>query len=147
MKRQASVTPEFVEFIPDRIAEGTIYISMKFATAVHKCCCGCGNEVVTPFSPTDWTLTFDGVSVSLDPSIVNWSFRCISHYWIRRNSITWADQWSREEIATGRRRDRSSKERYFATEKTADEAPHPDQEQARGKTWQKIRKWWTRRKA
>jgi hypothetical protein len=47
-----------------------------------KCCCGCGHEVVTPFSPTDWKLTFDCVSVSLYPSIGNWSPPCRAHYFI-----------------------------------------------------------------
>lgn len=96
---------EFVESIPDELASNTIYISIAFATVVHRCCCGCGNEVVTPLSPVDWQLMFDGETVSLYPSIGNWSFRCQSHYWITRNSIRWAEQWSDERIAAGRARD------------------------------------------
>ena len=78
---------KFVEFIPDVIEEGVLYISIEYCTAIHKCVCGCGNEVVTPLSPTDWELTFNGKTVSLDPSIGNWSFKCQSHYWIAKNSI------------------------------------------------------------
>jgi len=51
MKRSA-VTHEFVEHLPHELEEGRIYVSILFATAAHKCCCGCGNEVVTPLSPT-----------------------------------------------------------------------------------------------
>ena len=47
---------EFVDFIPDELEQGTIYISIRFATASHFCLCGCGNKVVTPIRPTDWTL-------------------------------------------------------------------------------------------
>lgn len=96
---------EFVEFIPDDLGSNTIYISIAFATVAHRCCCGCGSEVVTPLSPTDWQLTFDGETVSLYPSIGNWSFPCQSHYWIDRNGIRWAEQWSEERIAAGRARD------------------------------------------
>jgi len=60
-----------------------------FGTVVHKCCCGCGNEVVTPLSQTDWQLSFDGESISLYPSIGNRNFKCKSHYWIKNNNVIW----------------------------------------------------------
>ena len=91
MKPPKALTHEFVEFIPDMIEEGKLYVSIEYATTVHKCCCGCGKEVVTPLSPTDWKLIFDGKTVSLDPSIGNWSFPCRSHYWIRNNWALWAE--------------------------------------------------------
>lgn len=108
---------EFVEYIPEDLNEGVVYVSIKYATAVHKCCCGCGNEVTTPISPTDWRLIFDGESVSLEPSIGNWSFPCRSHYWITRNRVRWAPRWSEKEIAAARARERAAKERYFYARK------------------------------
>ena len=51
---------------------------------------GCGGRVVTPLSPDDWRLTYDGDTVSLWPSIGNWAFACQSHYWIRSDQIVWA---------------------------------------------------------
>jgi len=80
---------KFVENIPDNLENGIIYISLAYGTVVHKCCCGCGNEVVTPLSPKDWKLLFDGESISLFPSIGNWSFDCRSHYWIKDNKVVW----------------------------------------------------------
>jgi len=88
------INHEFVEFIPDIIKSDTIYISIPFATATHLCCCGCGLKVVTPISPCDWKLTFDGESISLHPSIGNLQFPCKSHYWIRDSRVVWADSWS-----------------------------------------------------
>ena len=44
---------KFVEFIPEVLEDGILYISLTYCTAIHKCVCGCNNEVVTPFSPTD----------------------------------------------------------------------------------------------
>ena len=98
----AELRPEFVEFIPKQTLDGVLYVSIEYATAVHRCCCGCGNKVVTPLSPASWSLTFDGETVSLDPSIGNWSFDCRSHYWINRNRVEWAPSWSAAEVASGR---------------------------------------------
>ena len=112
-KRETSLTYEFVEFIPAKIQEGKLYISITYATATHKCFCGCEKEVVTPLSPTDWKLIFDGQSVSLNPSIGNWSFDCKSHYWIRRNRIIWSETWSEERIKNGREYDRISKNNHY----------------------------------
>ena len=50
MKPEIALKHEFVEFIPDELEQGTIYISIRFATASHLCCCGCGNKVVTPIT-------------------------------------------------------------------------------------------------
>jgi hypothetical protein len=118
MNRRAVLTHEFVENLPNELRDGTIYVSIPFATAAHKCCCGCGEEVITPLSPTDWKLTFDGESISLDPSIGNWSFACKSHYWIVRNKVKWARRWSQKEIESGRDHDRLAKKRYFDNTET-----------------------------
>lgn len=89
--------------MPVELEDGILYISIPFKTAIHKCCCGCGNKVVTPLAPTEWKLTFDGETVSLNPSIGNWSFPCQSHYWIRRNHIDWSRKFSKAEVAAVRR--------------------------------------------
>ena len=112
MKRQ-TITHKFVEFIPEQMEEGIVYVTIEYATALHRCCCGCGSEVVTNLSPTDWKLIFDGETISLDPSIGNWSFPCQSHYFIRQNKVVWAGKWTPERIAAGRERDRARKTVYF----------------------------------
>lgn len=104
---------EFVEFIPSERALGTLYISIEYTTIVHDCLCGCGNKVVTPLSPTGWKVTFDGESISLNPSIGNWGFPCRSHYIIDRNRIIWAGSMTPEQIESGRRRDRALRAKHF----------------------------------
>ena len=99
--------------MPDPLEEGVLYVSIPFALASHRCCCGCGCEVVTPLSPTDWMLIFDGETISLFPSIGNWGFPCKSHYWIENNSIAWAEEWSDDKINAERRRDRVRKRLYY----------------------------------
>jgi hypothetical protein len=104
---------KFVKNVPEKLEDGTIYISIDYATAIHKCCCGCGREVVTPFSPTDWRLIFDGKTISLRPSIGNWNFACQSHYWITNNEVQWARKWTKEEVEQGRNEDIANKEEYY----------------------------------
>lgn len=108
-----TVDYRFVERIPEDIPEGILFISIEFETAIHKCCCGCGKEVVTPISPTGWKLTYDGESVSLYPSIGNWSFDCKSHYWIRENKVLLAKKWSSYEIEEVRNTEESERKEYY----------------------------------
>lgn len=113
--RASAMIPEFVEYVPVDLTDGVLYVSITYRTAVHKCACGCGNKVVTPISPADWQVLFDGDSVSLSPSIGNWGFPCRSHYWIRSNRVLWSGSWSQKEVDAGRDRDQRDRERYFAT--------------------------------
>lgn len=147
MKDDLVLTHEFVEYIPNDLKDGTIYVSIDYATASHKCCCGCGREVVTPLSPTDWTLMFNGESISLDPSIGNWSFPCRSHYWIKYNKVKWSHRWSQEKIDAGRAYDSSAKQQYFEDKKTI--AVHDTtvraEEELEQKSikslWRKLKEW------
>ena len=56
---RATYTHKFVKAFPDRLDEGVIYVSVEFATAAHRCFCGCGSEVYTRFAPTDWSMKFN----------------------------------------------------------------------------------------
>ncbi len=103
--RVDQVRPKFVEFIPDHLEEGVLYISQRFRTCSHKCCCGCGEEVVTPLSPAEWRLTREGELVSLWPSVGNWDYACRSHYFIERNKVRWARAMTARQIAGVQRRD------------------------------------------
>jgi hypothetical protein len=87
--RRISVEHVFVEYVPEQLDPGVVYVSVEHALASHLCCCGCGHEAVTPLGPDDWKLIFDGVSVSLSPSIGNWRLPCRSHYWIERGQVRW----------------------------------------------------------
>lgn len=103
----------FVSTIPDDLEEGHLYISLDYGVAIHKCACGCGEEVVTPLSPDGWSMTYNGESITLSPSIGNWSFRCKSHYWIRSNKIIWEVPWSIDQIENNRKSDRHIKKGFF----------------------------------
>ena len=139
------LTHKFVEFIPTELEDNVIYVSLDYCTVVHNCCCGCGNEVVTPLSPTDWKLTFDGESISLYPSIGNWSFSCQSHYWIKNNRVQWAKRWSKKEIIVRRQRDYFEKRKFYDNNTPPlDITSSKIVEKSQPETfWSKLKKLWS----
>lgn len=104
--KQLSIEPKFVELIPTQLDDGILYISQKYQTAIHKCCCGCGQEVVTPLSSAQWRVEVAKGKVSLFPSIGNWNSACKSHYWIKQNRIDWSYAFSDHDIRQVQARDR-----------------------------------------
>ena len=107
-----------VVHVPEDLEDGKLYVSERFQTAVHRCCCGCGEEVVTPIHPTEWRLQVAENQVTLRPSIGNWNIACRSHYWIKAGRVVWAREMSREEIARSRKRDRREREAYYARQRS-----------------------------
>ncbi len=113
MMRYAKLEHHFVEYLPEELKPGILYIAMEYGTACHRCCCGCGEEVVTPFTPTDWNMTYDGETVSLHPSIGNWNLACRSHYVIKMGKVIEAPPWSDGDIKAELARDRAAKALFY----------------------------------
>lgn len=139
--RQTHFSHQIVESIPERLEEGILYVSHRYKIAVHKCACGCGEEVVTPFGPADWSIQIERGAATLDPSIGNWSFACRSHYFIRQGKVAWAGRMSRRQIERGRAVDREAGMRYIKK---------ANREKALGrnfvhKAWMALRRWWIAR--
>jgi Family of unknown function (DUF6527) len=120
-----SIRPEYVESFPKVLEDGILYISRRFSTACHRCCCGCGTKIVTPIRATEYSLTERGGQVTLDPSVGNWNHPCQSHYVIRDSQILWAGAMSRAEINQGRAQDDAEKAQYLG----------------QGKWWSRLWAW------
>lgn len=103
--RRTTIRPMLIELAPKELEDGVLYVSQKYKTAIHKCCCGCGEKVVTPLSPAHWRVRINGNSVTIHPSVGNWGMTCKSHYWIKNNRVVWAGLFSEAKIAAVRRRD------------------------------------------
>ncbi len=129
---------KFVEFIPKQKEEGILYISLEYGTVVHKCACGCGLDVITPITPHDWKIIYDGETISLHPSIGNWAYKCRSHYWIKNNNVIWANNFSEEEIKATRKADKDLKNKYFK-EKQKTEIFKQEKENLLSKIIKKVR--------
>jgi hypothetical protein len=135
MMRHKRLEHRFVRHIPERLEPAVLYVSMEYATSAHSCCCGCGEEVVAPFTPTDWKMTFDGETVSLRPSIGNWMLKLIE-----------AGPWTEEQVAAERRRDRNAKARFYGKQPVAELADEPVHTPLAPRSvlhrlWQRITSW------
>lgn len=126
-QRINQITPQVVETIPSNLQDGVFYISLKYGTAVHLCCCGCGTKVVTPLSPAHWLLSSPSAGlVTLHPSIGNWNHPCQAHYLIQRNRVVWAGQMSRRQIERGRALTQAVQDRHFGRHGGEQPSPNPD---------------------
>jgi len=140
------ITPELVELAPRVLQPGRLYISEKYRAAVHLCCCGCGEKVVTPLSPVEWQIKLTRGRATLYPSIGNWSMACQSHYFIRDNRVIWSGQLSKRQIKTVFERDlRDLLAMHSKPEAEERSAPSPavsEQEQA-GIGWRaRLKAFW-----
>jgi hypothetical protein len=147
MMQHRHLEHRFVQHLPDALEPGVLYVSMEYATAAHRCCCGCGEEVVTPFTPTDWKMTFNGETISLWPSIGNWDLACRSHYVIERGRVVQAGAWSDKQVASERLRDKAAKARHYGTQvpissAEPSEAPTSTTDRAVKEPW--IKRWLSR---
>lgn len=111
------VSHQYHKYIPDDLEEGILYISEQYSTAIHLCCCGCGEKVITPLKATGWELSFHENGASLYPSIGNWSFPCQSHYWIKEGGVEWSYKFSESEIRGVRESSLSTRVDYYRARK------------------------------
>lgn len=138
---------EFVEFMPDQLENGVLYISISYNTATHLCACDCGREVITPFTPVDWSMTYNGRTVSLKPSIGNWNFPCKSHYFITDGEVRWAKTYTEEEMQTVREHDISTAIIYgqrgiLSSAFTQEQKTSETQKASKGSFFEKIGHSW-----
>jgi hypothetical protein len=142
--RRSAYRHRFVDTLPDNLEEGVLYVSGQYATSAHKCFCGCGREVITPIHPTKWRLTFDGIHVSLHPSVGSWSLPCKSHYWLQAGNVAWSEAFTEKEIETVRARDLVAQDHYFsgggASPPAATVAPTTAPLE-RPRRWSKVVQW------
>ena len=140
MTRRKQLRYRHVEFIPKELDEGVLYISNRFRTASHLCCCGCGQKVVTPLNPAGWRLTDHGETVSLRPSIGLGTLPCRSHYWIRRSRVDWYPDMTAAQTKRAQRADRHASQIY-----TGEIAPAFAAQPPIGKPLEPVKKgWWSR---
>jgi hypothetical protein len=140
------LTPCDLDEFPQVLEEGILYISEECELAAHKCCCGCGENVITPLNPARWRLDRHGGCVSLHPSIGNWKFVCRSHYWIRNNRVIPSFGMDDEEIAEVIELDRVDREEYFAQLQPAPTSSISQASEAKPQHWlarlyQRLRSW------
>jgi hypothetical protein len=133
--------PRFVEAIPEELEPGFLYVSIRFRTAQHLCACGCGSQIVTPIKPSKYSLTYDGETVSLWPSVGNWQKPCKSHYVIRDSRVVWYPEWTDRQVARGRARDRAATRDYYKSRSDSEMPPEPERDAAPDTLRVRIAAW------
>lgn len=121
--RIARVHVQRVHLMPKTLQPGILYVSQEYGTAAHLCACGCGAKVRTPLGPTAWSIEETPRGATLHPSVGNWQKPCRSHYLIIRGEVIWADQWTSEQIAAGRRFEDERRQVYYEGLSGAQEGP------------------------
>lgn len=145
MPRHRRLEHRFVDLLPDRLDPGVLYVSMEYGTVAHSCCCGCGTDVYTPLTPTDWSMTYDGDTVSLNPSVGNWHQPCRSHYVIRKGKVIEAGPWSDEQIAAERERDLAAKARHYGSGPAASPPAGPPPPEKQTGLLERLKRYLARR--
>jgi Family of unknown function (DUF6527) len=150
-QRLETMTHAFVEFIPDVLEEGVVYVSVRYRVVTHLCPCGCGERVVTPLHPAQWTLSFDGETVSLSPSIGGGG--CNSHYFITRGKVRWAPPLTEQQRVLAAERDEAALQIGFGAWADDDEPQQPDQATDANRTkpnttkrgrWERVKRFFSR---
>lgn len=123
---------QHVHYMPREFVPGVLYASREYAIAGHLCACGCGEKIMTPLLPAEWSLKEENGLPSLWPSIGNWQLPCRSHYIIHQGKVRWAGQWTEAQILAGREGEQHRRNTYYA-----------DLDRQRGFWWQVGRaiKW------
>ncbi len=109
----AKIRLERVHYMPQDLSPGVLYVSEEFGAAAHLCACGCGAKVRTPLGPTEWSLEGTDDGPTLRPSVGSWQLACQSHYLITGGEVVWAERWTAEEIADGRRLEEERRRDYY----------------------------------
>lgn len=136
---------KLVVSIPEKLQAHIVYVTKDKDVAAHLCACGCGREVVTPLSPTDWSIKIHRGGVTLHPSIGNWAFPCRSHYFIHDGAVVWAGDMSNQAVALGRQRDRARKRSYYEQQGKTKQSPLINAFETSDKpisAWQRLVDWW-----
>lgn len=139
--RSERLEPTFVEAIPEELEPGCLYVSIRFRTAQHLCACGCGSRIVTPIKPAKYSLTYNGETVSLWPSVGNWQKPCKSHYVIRDSRVIWHAEWTEEQITHGRARDEAELRRYYDSRPDPARPSEPERDAAPDSLRARVGAW------
>lgn len=102
-----------VKSMPLILNEGILYVSLVNEVVGHQCPCGCGNKVLIRIGKAGWDYFEYNGKVTLYPSLGNWELPCRSHYWIIKNKIKLARDWTEEEIKDGKQLDLKKKANFL----------------------------------
>lgn len=85
------------ERLPSHVGPFEFYYSRRFEMAAVACACGCGHRVMLNLLDQHQLVIENGFP-TVSPSILVSDAPCLSHYFIRKGRVEWAQQWSKERV-------------------------------------------------
>lgn len=85
------------ERLPAQVGPFEFHYSRRFEMAAMSCACGCGHRVMLNLLDQHELVVEDG-RPTISPSILVSDAPCLSHYFIRRGKVEWAQQWSKKTV-------------------------------------------------
>lgn len=85
------------EKLPDQVGAFEFHYSRRFDMAALSCACGCGHKVMLNLLDQHQLEIEDGLP-TVTPSILVADAPCLSHFFIRRGRVDWAQRWSKKTV-------------------------------------------------
>lgn len=85
------------EKLPFQVGPFEFHYSRRFEMAALSCACGCGHRVMLNLLDQHQLVIEDGLP-SVTPSILVSDAPCLSHFFIRRGQVEWAQHWSKKTV-------------------------------------------------
>lgn len=85
------------ERLPTSVGPFEFHYSRPFEMAALSCACGCGHRVMLNLLDQHH-LDIEGGLPTVTPSILVSDAPCLSHFFIRRGRVEWAQQWSQHTV-------------------------------------------------
>jgi hypothetical protein len=85
------------ERLPSAVGPYEFFYSERFQMAALSCACGCGHRVMLNLLDQH-SLELDEGRPTVCPSILVADAPCLSHFWIKRGEVVWAEHWSKARV-------------------------------------------------
>jgi hypothetical protein len=85
------------ERLPPKVGPFEFHYSRRFEMAALSCACGCGHRVMLNLLDQHQLDLEEGLP-TVSPSILVSDAPCLSHFFIRRGQVQWAEQWSKKTV-------------------------------------------------
>jgi hypothetical protein len=85
------------ERLPPQVGPFEFHYSRRFEMAALACACGCGHRVMLNLLDQH-QLVIEGGLPTVTPSILVSDAPCLSHFFVRRGQVEWAQQWSKKTV-------------------------------------------------
>lgn len=85
------------ERLPPQVGPFEFHYSRRFEMVALACACGCGHRVMLNLLDQH-QLVIEGGLPTVTPSILVSDAPCLSHFFIRRGQVEWAQQWSKTTV-------------------------------------------------